>query len=156
MALLRDNVWQGFRQNQQAFRKLQSYPFGKMVLKYNPVVVNSGGMIIAKIDVDCQFNSDALVAQAAGVAPPTKAAEDQFIRSLPSRFGSMPREQQEYLRQADVRLESWYSKYIQTIQKRAAMIADIQEKCPLLCGRLARSPAGRERLRSHRQILAQL
>ena len=30
MALRRDNVWQSYGQNQQAFREFQSYPFGRM------------------------------------------------------------------------------------------------------------------------------
>ena len=57
-----------------------------MVLKYNPVLVNSGGMIVTKTDVDCQFYSDALVAKIAGVAPPTPTEKDRFIRNLPSQF----------------------------------------------------------------------
>jgi hypothetical protein len=126
MALLRDNVWQGLGQNQQAFREFQSYPFGKMVLKYNPVVVNSGGTLITKAHVDSLFFSNALVAEAAGVPPPTQAEEDQFIRTLPSQFGSMPKEQQAYLRRADERMAMFATIYSKTRSTRANMIAAIR------------------------------
>ena len=56
MASLRDNVWQWLGQNQQAFRDFQNdQTVGKMVLKYNPVVVHSGGTIITKAHVDSLF-----------------------------------------------------------------------------------------------------
>src|SRR6516162_6947269 len=45
LALIRYKVWQGYAENQQDFRGFQSYPFGKMVLKYNPALANSGRMI---------------------------------------------------------------------------------------------------------------
>ena len=68
LALIRYKVWQSYGENQQAFRDLQSSPFGKMVLKYNPVLVNSGGMVVSKTDVDCHYFSDALVASCRGGA----------------------------------------------------------------------------------------
>jgi hypothetical protein len=126
MAVLRDNVWQWYGQNPQDFREFQSYPFGKMVLKYNPVLVNSGGMIITKTDVESLFYSNRLVAQAAGVAPPTQEEKDQFIRTLPSQFGSMPKWQQDYLRRADDRMRGFATIYLRYIGTRAAMIADIR------------------------------
>jgi ketosteroid isomerase-like protein len=125
-ALLRDNVWQFYGQNPQAFRDWQSYPFGKMVLKYNPVVVNSGGTIITKVHVDSLYYSNALVAEAAGLAPPAQAEKDQLIRSLPSRFGSLTKEQQEYLSRANGRMWAFATIYSQTKNTRAAMIADIR------------------------------
>src|SRR5262249_16421748 len=70
-AIDRYKAWKWYGENPRGFREFQSYPFGKMVLKYNPVLVNSGGMIVTRVDVECQFYSDALVAKAAGVPPPT-------------------------------------------------------------------------------------
>jgi len=125
LAIARYNEWQSYG-DPQRFREFQSYPFGKMVLKYNPVLVNSGGMIVTKADVDCLFYSNALVAQAAGVAPSTDADEDQFVRNVASRFASMPTEQKEQLRQAELRLVSVNIVYTGTIKTRAAMIADIK------------------------------
>jgi hypothetical protein len=78
-----------------------------MVLKYNPVLVNSGGIVITKTDVDCQFYSETLVAQAAGVAPPARE----------SRFGSLLREQQEHLRRAELRLWSLRTVYESTVRR---------------------------------------
>jgi hypothetical protein len=127
LALIRYQVWQGYGENQQAFRDFQNVPFGKMVLKYNPVLVNSGGMIVTKTDVDCQFYSDTLVAQAAGVAPPTQAEKDRFIQSIPSRFTSLPKEQQEDLRRAELRLWSLRTVYEGTTKTRAAVITDIRK-----------------------------
>ena len=126
MAVLRDDVWQAFGQNQQAFREWQSYPFGKMVLKYNPVLVNSGGMIITKTHVESMFYSNRLVALAAGIAPPTQAEKDQFIQTLPSQFGSMPKWQQEYLKRADGRLWGFATIYSRYNGARGEMIADIR------------------------------
>ena len=126
LALIRYKVWQSYGENQQAFRDLQSSPFGKMVLKYNPVLVNSGGMVVTKTDVDCQYFSDALVAKAAGMAPPTEAEKDRFAKSLPSQFASLPREQQE-LRSAELRLVDFYTAYEGTIKTRAIVAADIRK-----------------------------
>jgi hypothetical protein len=98
-----------------------------MVLKYNPVLVNSGGMIVTKNDVDCVFYSDTMVAKAAGVAPPTEADKDRFVRNLPSRFASMPRELKEYLRQAELRLAEFDIVYDGTVKTHAAVLADIRK-----------------------------
>jgi hypothetical protein len=127
LALVRYKVWQGYGENEEAFRGFQSYPFGEMVLKYNPVLVNSGGMIVTKTDVDCQFYADALVAKAAGIVPPTQVEKDQFIRDLPSQFESMPREQQEYLRRAELRLVNLQTVYDGAAKTRAAITADIKK-----------------------------
>jgi hypothetical protein len=126
LALIRYRVWQSYS-NLQRFREFQSYPFGTMVLKYNPVLVNSGGMLITKNDVDCQFYSDTMVAQAAGVAPPTETDKHQFVRNLPSRFASMPTEQKEYLREAEIRLAQFHIVYDGTIKTHAAVLADIRK-----------------------------
>jgi hypothetical protein len=127
LALVRYEVWQGYGENEEAFRGFQSYPFGKMVLKYNPVLVNSGGMIVTKTDVDCQFYADALVAKAAGIAPPAEADKEEFVRDLPTRFASMPREQQEYLRRAELRLVDLRTVYDGTAKTRAVVTADIKK-----------------------------
>jgi hypothetical protein len=126
LALLRYRVWQSYG-GQQRVRKFQSYPFGRMVLKYNPVLVNSGGMIVTKNDVDCLFYSDTMVAKAAGVAPPTEADKDQFVRDLPSQFASMPTKLKEYLRQAEIRLAQFDMVYDGTVKTRAAVLADIRK-----------------------------
>jgi hypothetical protein len=128
LALVRYEVWQGYGENEEAFRGFQSYPFGKMVLKYNPVLINSGGMIVTKTDVDCQFYADALVAKVAGIAPPAQTEQDQFVRDLPSQFASMPREQQEYLRRAELRLVNLQTVYDGTVKARAAVTADIRKR----------------------------
>jgi hypothetical protein len=98
-----------------------------MVLKYNPVLVNSGGMIVTRNDVDCLFYSDTMVAKAAGVAPPTEADKDQFVRNLPSRFASMPTELKEYLRRAEIRLVEFDMVYDGTVKTHAAVLADIRK-----------------------------
>ena len=138
LALLRATVWQAYGQQPQAFREFKNHVYGRMVLKYNPVLVNSGGVIVTKADVDCQLYADALVAQAAGVAPPLvqetgrpcsvalTAARDQFIRSFPSRFDSLPEEQQRYLKNAEIRVATFDIVYRQTIQTRAVVTADIR------------------------------
>jgi hypothetical protein len=127
LALVRYKVWQGYGENEEAFRGFRSYPFGQMVLKYNPVLINSGGTIVTKTDVDCQFYADALVAKAAGIAPPTETEKEQFVRDLPTQFASMPREQQEYLRQAELRLVNLRMVYDGTAKTRAAIAADIRK-----------------------------
>jgi hypothetical protein len=127
MASLRDNVWQWLGQNQQAFRDFQNdQTVGKMVLKYNPVVVHSGGTIITKAHVDSLFFSNALVAQIAGVPPPTQAEEDQYLRTFPAQFGSLTKEQQEAFRRADARMSMFATIYSQTRSTRGVMIAAIR------------------------------
>jgi hypothetical protein len=80
--LVRDKVWQGYAHDPQAFSGFQSYPFGKMVLKYNPVLVNSGGMIVTKTYVDGQFHAD-------------EAEKDRFASDLPAQFASLQTEERE-------------------------------------------------------------
>jgi hypothetical protein len=126
-AVMRYKQWYALGRDQQAFRDFRNSPFGRMVLKYNPVLVNSDGMIVTQRDVDWQFASDALVAEIAGVAPPTQADKDQFVRSLPSHFASMPKEQQEYLRASQVRLANIHMDIDGTIKTRAAVEADIRQ-----------------------------
>jgi len=65
--------------------------------------------------------------QAAGVAPPTEAEKDRFAKGLPSQFASLPREQQEYLRRAELRLVDFYVAYEGTIETRAIVAADIRK-----------------------------
>jgi hypothetical protein len=126
LAMVRFKVWQGYGENPQTFREFQGAPFGKMVLKYNPVLVNSGGIVVTKTDVDCQFYADTLVAQAAAVAPPAQAEKDRFVQSIASRFASLPKDQQEHLRRAELRLWSLRTVYEGSIRTRAAMLADIR------------------------------
>lgn len=127
LALIRYKVWQGYAENQQDFRSFQSYPFGKMVLKYNPALAKSGGMIITKTDVDCQFYTNAVVAKAAGVVPPTDTDKQRLVRTLPSEFVSWPRERQEYLVGAELRLVNLVQVHEGTIKTRAMVDADIRK-----------------------------
>jgi len=127
LALLRYKVWQAYAENQQAFRDFQNVPFGKMVLKYSPVLVNSGGIIVTKTDVDCQFYADGLIAKAAGVAPPTDAEKERFVRSLPSQFASLSKEQKEYLKRAELRLVDLVQVHDGTIKTRAVVDDDIRK-----------------------------
>jgi hypothetical protein len=115
-----------------------------MVLKYNPVLVSFGEMIVTKNDVDCLFYSDTMVAKAAGVAASTEADKDRFVKNLPSHFASMPTELKEDLRQAEIRLAQFDMVYDGTVKTRAAMLADIRKNVHSSARRLARSPAGGE------------
>jgi hypothetical protein len=126
LALVRYGQWQSYG-DPQRFREFQSYPFGRMVLKYNPVLINSGGMIVTKNDIDCLFYSDTMVAKAAGVAAPTEADNDRFVRNLPSHFASMPADLKEDLRQAEIRLAQFDIVYDGTVKTRAAVLADIRK-----------------------------
>jgi hypothetical protein len=49
------------------------------------------------------------------------------MQSLPSQFASMPSEQREYLRRAELRLASFRTVYDGTIRTRAAVISDIRK-----------------------------
>jgi hypothetical protein len=84
-------------------------------------------MIITKTDVDCQFYANTMVAKAAGVAPPTQTDKDRFVGSLPSQFSSWPREQQENLARAELRLVNLVQVHDGTIKTRAIVDADIRK-----------------------------
>jgi hypothetical protein len=72
-----------------------------------------------------------MVAKAAGVAPPTEIDKEQFIRSLPSRFASMPTEKKQDLREAEIRLAQFHIVYDDgTIKTHAAVLADIRNSNP--------------------------
>ena len=61
------------------------------------------------------------------VPPPTRTEREEFIRTLPSRFASLPREHQQYLRRAEIRLQNLYTVYVDTIKTRAVVAADIRK-----------------------------
>jgi len=121
LAVVRYKFWFVLGQKSEVFDGFKNSPMGKMVLQYNPVLVNSDGMIITQRDVDWQLNSDAFVAQIAGVAPPTQADKDRFVASLPSRFASMPAEERERLRMSQARLASVHLSIDGTIRTKAAV-----------------------------------
>ena len=106
LAIICNRFWFALGQKSEVFDKFKNEAMGKLVLKYNPVLVNSDGMIITMRDVDGQFESNAFVAQIAGVALPTQADKDRFVADLPLRFASMPAEERERLRDAQIRLAS--------------------------------------------------
>ena len=126
LAILRYNWWQRLGYAPR-LRQAQHHPFGRMILKYNPILINTGGLIVTKNDVDCQFYADTMVAEAAGVAPPTEIDKHQFVSNLPSRFASMPAEQKAYLREAEIRLAQFHVVYDDTIKTHASVLADIRE-----------------------------
>ena len=94
-------VW--LAQDENNLSEFEKSALGKMVLKYNPIIVNSGGFIITQRDVDWQFEADAFVAQTAGVAPFAPADKERFVKSLPARFASMSASERENLRGSQIR-----------------------------------------------------
>ena len=126
-ALGRESIWEWYAKNPEGFQTFQSVPFGRMVLKYNPVIVNSGGMIINRVNVDSLLASNALIAKAAGISPPTQAERDEFLRDLPSKFPTLAAEEQQYLRLAESRLANFRQIYDSTRQIHAAITADIRK-----------------------------
>jgi len=121
LAVMRYKFWFVLGQKSEVFDAFKNEPWARMVLRYNPILVNSDGMIITQRDVDWQFNSDAFVAGIAGVAPPTQADKDRFVASLPSRFASMPAEERENLRMSQARLASVHLSIDGTIKTKAAV-----------------------------------
>jgi len=107
----REAAWAALAKNDGGFRELQNDPAGKVVLKYNPVIVKAPGMIVTRLNVECLFASNTLVAQIAGVAPPRQSEKDECLRDLPSRFSSLTKEQQEFFRQAETRLARFQEMY---------------------------------------------
>ena len=66
------------------------------------------------------------------------------MQSLAARFASLPREQQEDLIRAELRLVNFHLVYDGTVKTRDAIVADIKKNV-LFRRRLARSPSGGER-----------
>ena len=58
---------------------------------------------------------------------PTETDKDRFVRSLPSQFASWPKEQQEYLARAELRLVDLVQVHDGTIKTRAIVDADIRK-----------------------------
>lgn len=111
IAKVREAAWGAFAQDPAGFREFQNDPAGKIVLKYNPVIVNANGMVVTRVSVDSLFASNSLVAKIAGVTPPPQSEEDECLRVLPSRFSSLTRDQQEFFRQAESRLARFQEMY---------------------------------------------
>jgi hypothetical protein len=111
IAKVREAAWAAFAKDPAGFREFQNDPAGKVILKYNPVIVNARDMIVTRLNVDCLFASNALVAKIAGVAPPPQSEKDECLRVLPSKFSSLTNEQQEFFRQAETRLARFQEMY---------------------------------------------
>lgn len=127
LALLRYAQWQSYGQAQR-FADFSGTPLGRMVLKYNPVLVHSGGAIVTRDNVDCRFYADTMVARAAALAPPTAADKDRFARTLAAHFAAMPAQRKTYLTQAEIRLARLVLVYDGDGGTRAAVLADIRKE----------------------------
>lgn len=73
-AIGREAFWDWFANHPAEFQKFLSYPSGKIVVKYNPVVVSYRGTMINQLNVESLLAANALVAEIAGIAPPTQPA----------------------------------------------------------------------------------
>jgi hypothetical protein len=104
VAKAREATWAAFGKSPGGFGEFQNDPAGKIILKYNPVVVSTGDVIITRLSVESLFASNALVAKIAGVAPPSQSEIDECLGLLPAQFASLTKEQQEFFRQAESRL----------------------------------------------------
>lgn len=111
IAKVREAAWAAFAKDPAGFRRFQSDPAGKIILKYNSVIVNADGMIITRLNVDSLFASNVLVAKIAGVSPPTQSEIDECVRVLPARFASLSRDQKEFFRQSESRLARFQEMY---------------------------------------------
>jgi hypothetical protein len=111
VAKAREAAWAAFAKDAAGFREFQNDPAGKIILKYNPVVVHAEGVIITRLSVESLFASNALVAKIAGVAPPSQSEIDECLRLMPSQYGSLTKEQQEFFRQAESRLARFQQMY---------------------------------------------
>jgi hypothetical protein len=111
VAKAREGAWAAFAKDPTGYRAFQNDPAGQILLRYNPVIVNAGGMIITRLSVESLFASNALVAKIAGLAPPSQTDIDECLRLLPSQFASLTKEQQEFFRQAESRLARFQEMY---------------------------------------------
>jgi hypothetical protein len=111
VAKTREAAWGAFAKDPAGFREFQNDPAGKIILKYNPVVVSAGDMIITRLNVESLFASNALVAKIAGVTPPSQSDIDECLRLLPSQFASLTKDQQQFFRQAESRLARFQEMY---------------------------------------------
>jgi hypothetical protein len=100
--------------------------FGRIVQKYNPVLVQTRDWIIGRTDLESQFHSDDLVATIAGVAPLTQAEKDGYLRELPARFATLSPDEQAQLGEAEPRAASFDYIYHAAIGARNDLIKDIR------------------------------
>lgn len=74
-----------------------------MVRRHNPPIVQSGGLVVTRIQINGLFDDDDWVAKTAGFPLSTEASRSAYLRELPAKFAAMPQDEKIRLARADVR-----------------------------------------------------
>jgi hypothetical protein len=74
-----------------------------LVRLHNPVIAQSGGLVVTQLQLNGLFADNDWVAATAQLPVSTEASRAAFIRELPARFAAMPQDEKIRLARADVR-----------------------------------------------------
>jgi hypothetical protein len=75
----------------------------ELVKRHNPPIVQSGGLVVTRLQLNGLFADNDWVAEAAGLPPSSPESRAAFVRELPQKFAVMPPEEKMKLARADVR-----------------------------------------------------
>jgi hypothetical protein len=75
----------------------------ELVKRHNPPIVQSGGLVVTRLQLNGLFADDDWVAKTAGLPPSSPESRAAFVRELPQKFAVMPPEEKMKLARADVR-----------------------------------------------------
>jgi len=79
-----------------------------LVRRHNPVIAQSGELVVTRLQLNGLFADNDWVAKTAGLPVSTEASRAAFIRELPAKFAAMPQADKIRLARADVR---WFDLY---------------------------------------------
>jgi hypothetical protein len=74
-----------------------------LVRLHNPVIAQSGGLVVTRLQLNGLFADNDWVAKTAQLPVSTEASRAAFIRELPGKFAAMPQDEKVRLARADVR-----------------------------------------------------
>ncbi len=74
-----------------------------LVRLHNPVIAQSGGLVVTRLQLNGLFADNDWVAKTAHLPVSTEASRAAFIRELPGKFAAMPQDEKIRLARADVR-----------------------------------------------------
>jgi hypothetical protein len=74
-----------------------------LVRRHNPVIAQSGDLVVTHMQLNGLFADNDWVAKTAGLPLSTEASRAAYIRELPQKFATMPQDEKIRLARADVR-----------------------------------------------------
>jgi len=100
----------------------------EMVRRHNPPIVQSGNLVVTRLQLNGLFADDDWVAATAGLPVSTDATRAAYIRELPAKFAAMPQDEKEKLALGDVRWFDLHDPVLDHSDLRQIALSQVHER----------------------------